>query len=119
MVKKSIDQIDVAGKTILMRVDFNVPLDESQNITDDRRIRMALPSIKSVVDRGGRLILISHLGRPGGEGFEAIKTDQNAVISAIFLSQIGHHLERVADRATNICEWVVFASTGEMTELNV
>ena len=70
MAKKTIDQIDVAGKTILMRVDFNVPLDESQNITDDRRIAMALPSIKSVVDRGGRLILISHLGRPGGEGFE-------------------------------------------------
>ena len=53
MAKKTIDQIDVAGKTILMRVDFNVPLDESQQITDDRRIRMALPSIKSVIDRGG------------------------------------------------------------------
>lgn len=71
MAKKTIDQIDVAGKTVLMRVDFNVPLDESQNITDDRRIRMAMPSIKSVIDRGGRLILMSHLGRPGGNGFEA------------------------------------------------
>jgi phosphoglycerate kinase len=70
MAKKSIDQIEVAGKTVLMRVDFNVPLDESQQITDDRRIRMALPSIKSVIDRGGRLILMSHLGRPGGQGFE-------------------------------------------------
>ena len=49
MAKKTIDQIDVAGKTILMRVDFNVPLDETQKITDDRRIRMALPSIKSVI----------------------------------------------------------------------
>lgn len=70
MVKKSIDQLEVAGKTVLMRVDFNVPLDESLHITDDRRIRMALPSIQSVIDRGGRLILISHLGRPGGDGFE-------------------------------------------------
>jgi phosphoglycerate kinase len=70
MVKKSIDQLEVAGKTVLMRVDFNVPLDESLQITDDRRIRMALPSIQSVIDRGGRLILISHLGRPGGDGFE-------------------------------------------------
>jgi phosphoglycerate kinase len=70
MVKKSIDQLEVAGKTVLMRVDFNVPLDESRQITDDRRIRMALPSIQSVIDRGGRLILISHLGRPGGDGFE-------------------------------------------------
>jgi phosphoglycerate kinase len=70
MAKKTIDQINVTGKTILMRVDFNVPLDDSGQITDDRRIRMALPSIKSVVDRGGRLIVMSHLGRPSGKGFE-------------------------------------------------
>src|SRR6056300_625209 len=70
MAKKTIDQIEVSGNTVLMRVDFNVPLDENQSITDDRRIRMALPSIKSVIDRGGRLILMSHLGRPSGEGFE-------------------------------------------------
>lgn len=70
MAKKTIDQVEVSGNTVLMRVDFNVPLDENQSITDDRRIRMALPSIKSVIDRGGRLILMSHLGRPAGEGFE-------------------------------------------------
>ncbi len=70
MAKKSIDQVDVAGKTVLMRVDFNVPLDKSLAITDDRRIQMALPSIKSVIDRGGKLILMSHLGRPEGNGYE-------------------------------------------------
>jgi len=73
MAKKTIDQVDVAGKTVLMRVDFNVPLDDQQTITDDRRIRMALPSIKSVVDRGGKLILISHLGRPSGDPSDAEK----------------------------------------------
>ena len=66
MAKKTIQDVNVAGKTVLMRVDFNVPLDEKCNITDDRRIRMALPSISSVLDRGGKLILMSHLGRPKG-----------------------------------------------------
>ncbi|MBC7965357.1 MAG: phosphoglycerate kinase [Fuerstia sp.] len=64
MAKKSIADVNVAGKTVLMRVDFNVPLDDHGNVTDDRRVRMAIPSIKSVIDRGGKLILCSHLGRP-------------------------------------------------------
>jgi phosphoglycerate kinase len=71
MAKKSIEQVDVAGKTVLMRVDFNVPLDPAGLITDDRRIRMALPSIRSVIERGGKLALMSHLGRPKGTGYEA------------------------------------------------
>ena len=64
MAKKMIADVDVAGKTVLIRVDFNVPLDDNGNITDDRRIVQALPSIKSVLDRGGKVILMSHLGRP-------------------------------------------------------
>lgn len=71
MAKKTIADVDVAGKTVLMRVDFNVPLNSELEITDDRRIVMALPSIQSVLDRGGRVILMSHLGRPSGNGFEA------------------------------------------------
>ncbi|HZL36401.1 MAG TPA: phosphoglycerate kinase [Tepidisphaeraceae bacterium] len=65
MTKKTVSDIDVKGKRVLMRVDFNVPLDGSR-ITDDRRIVQALPTIKNVMDRGGRVVLMSHLGRPKG-----------------------------------------------------
>ncbi len=67
MAKKTIADVDVNGKAVLMRCDFNVPLDDALQITDDRRITEALPSIKSVLDRGGRVILMSHLGRPEGK----------------------------------------------------
>jgi phosphoglycerate kinase len=65
MAKKTVGDVDVKGKKVLMRVDFNVPL-EGARITDDRRITQALPTIKDIIDRGGQLILMSHLGRPKG-----------------------------------------------------
>jgi phosphoglycerate kinase len=67
MAKKTIADVDPKGKVVLMRVDFNVPQNDEGMITDDRRIRMALPSIQSVIERGGRLVLMSHLGRPKGK----------------------------------------------------
>jgi phosphoglycerate kinase len=70
MAKKSISDVDCRGKVVLMRVDFNVPQDDLGAITDDRRIRMAIPSIESVLSRGGKLVLMSHLGRPKGKGPE-------------------------------------------------
>ena len=67
MAKKTVADIDVQGKKVLMRCDFNVPLDEDCNITSDDRIVKALPTIKNILQRGGALILMSHLGRPAGE----------------------------------------------------
>lgn len=64
---KTLDDLDLKGKRVFMRVDFNVPLDRQRRITDDFRIRAVLPSIHKVIDSGGRLILASHLGRPKGK----------------------------------------------------
>lgn len=67
MNKLSIDQVDLKGKRVLVRVDFNVPLDENLNITDDIRITSSLPTIKKIIAEGGKAILMSHLGRPKGQ----------------------------------------------------
>lgn len=64
--KLDLTDFDPAGLKILMRVDFNVPLDGDRNITDDTRIRAALPSVRKIIDGGGSVILMSHLGRPKG-----------------------------------------------------
>ncbi len=70
MNKMTVRDIDLKGKRVLMRVDFNVPMDKGV-VTDDKRIKAALPTVQYVLDQGASLVLMSHLGRPKGTGFEA------------------------------------------------
>lgn len=93
MAKKLIDQLDVSGARVLMRVDFNVPM-AADRITDDRRLVQALPSIRSVLDCGGKAILMSHLGRPGGSGFEP----------AYSLKPVARHLGELLSTEVAFCE---------------
>lgn len=73
MDKRSVKDIDINNKKVLMRADFNVPLDENLKITDDSRIQAALPTIKYILEHNAKLILISHLGRPKGEVIDKMR----------------------------------------------
>ena len=88
MDKKTLRDIEVGGKRVLVRVDFNVPLDEEAGvITDDSRIRAALPTIEYLIDQGARIILCSHLGRPKGR-----------VVEKLRLAVVGQHLSQILGR---------------------
>jgi len=93
MNKKSVKDIDLGGKRVLMRVDFNVPLDENLDITDDNRIRKALETIKYIIQAGGKLILMSHLGRPKGERKKELS-----------LEPVARHLSRLLERPVRLLD---------------
>ncbi len=90
-IMKSIKEIEISDKYTLVRVDFNVPLDQNGNIEDDLRIRAVLPTLKYALDQGAKLIIASHLGRPKGE-----------VVRGLSLSPVARHLTRLLGKETKM-----------------
>ena len=89
-----IDDYNFAGKRVLLRVDFNVPFDKHTGlISDDSRIRRALPTIHEIVSKGGRLVLLSHMGRPGGKPVEELS-----------LRRILHAVETLVGKHITFCD---------------
>lgn len=115
MQKKTLSDISIKGKRVLMRVDFNVPLDGKKNITDDKRIVESLSSIKKVLDDGGRLILMSHLGRPKGK----VNPDFSLAPVALRLSElIGIPVIMAKDSiGTKVMQQVLALQDGEVIML--
>src|SRR5437773_2296601 len=94
MAKKTLrDLTDLRGKRVLIRVDFNVPLDDQGNITNDRRIRAAVPTIRYVLDAGASAIVMSHLGRPKGDPKKDAIFSMNKVVSrlaTLLMARVDH-----------------------------
>ena len=109
MNKVSINNINFKSRKVLIRVDFNVPLDKELNITDDRRIRAALPTLKKIIEDGGKVIACSHLGRPKGEHKPEMSLKPVAVRLSELLGQkvifaddcIGPEATNLADKLTD------------------
>src|SRR6266436_1857075 len=94
MNKKTVRDIEVTGKRVLVRVDFNVPLDADRQITDDTRIKAALPTIRYLLDNGAAVILMSHLGRPDGKVVEQLRL---VPVGKRLSELLGKHVEMAAD----------------------
>jgi phosphoglycerate kinase len=106
MDKLTVRDIDVAGKRVLVRVDFNVPLDEKTGaITDDSRIRASLPTIKYLIERGARVILASHLGRPDGN-----------VVDALRMTVVAQRLSQILGQSVGVTRDCIGAETEKSVE---
>ena len=85
--KQFIEGLNLEGQRVLTRVDFNVPLNDELNITDNGRIKAALPTVNYIIENGGKAVLMSHLGRPGGERVESMSLKPAAVELSRLLGQ--------------------------------
>jgi 3-phosphoglycerate kinase len=91
MDKRTVRDVDVAGRRVLVRVDFNVPLDEGGRVADDRRIRESLPTLRYLLEGGAAVVLMSHLGRPGGR-----------VVDGLRMAPVGERLAQLLGRPVRV-----------------
>ncbi len=91
MEKRTVRDVEVAGRRVLVRVDFNVPLDEHGRVADDRRIRESLPTVRYLLEQGAAVVLMSHLGRPGGR-----------VVEELRMAPVGERLAQLLGRAVRV-----------------
>ena len=105
-----LDDYKFAGKKAIVRVDFNVPLDENGNITDDTRIRGALPTLKKILEEGGSLIIMSHMGKPKGKVNPKLSLNQ---IKDAVAKALGRDV-KFADDCANASEAAAALKPGEV-----
>ena len=77
--KQFIEELNLEGQRVLTRVDYNVPLNDKLEITDNGRIKATLPTVNYIIENGGKAVLMSHLGRPGGERMESMSLKPTSV----------------------------------------
>ena len=92
--KKFIEELNLEGKRVLTRMDYNVPLNDKLKITDNGRIKATLPTVNYIIDNGGRAVLMSHLGRPEGKRLKSMSLKPVAVELSELL---GQHVKFVPD----------------------
>jgi len=108
-----LDTLEVSGRRVLVRVDFNVPFDEDGKISDDTRVRAALPTIRTILERGGQPVLLCHLGRPKGQVVESLRVDP---IAACLEGHLGRKVVKLDESAGPVAEAGV-AATDEVVLL--
>ncbi|MBS7628059.1 phosphoglycerate kinase, partial [Candidatus Bathyarchaeota archaeon] len=94
----TMDDFDFRNKTVILRVDFNSPLDEAKRITDDSRIRMHVPTIRELMDKGAKVVILSHQGRPGDPDFSTLQEHAQR-LSQILGRPIGYVDDVYGERA--------------------
>ena len=107
--KQFIEKLNLEGQRVLTRVDYNVPLNDKQKITDNGRIKATLPTVNYIIENGGRAVLMSHLGRPGGERIDSLSLKPAAVELSGLLGQnvklapdcIGEEVNNLVDTMQN------------------